>query len=339
MQTQNTKIEISTWSIVKLLLLVVSLFFLYYIRNVVAIVFVVVILVAGFTPFINSLVKQKIPRIFSVVILYLLIFALLTLIIYIIIPPLVQELSSLASNLGYYSSRFNSFNSTLSSTFFKGKNILDLSGQYVTQFSGGVVGTVTTVFGGAASALTVLVLTFYILAEQDSIEKFILTFVPANKKHHAIAIYNKISLKLGSWLRGQLVLAIIIGITSYIILSILGIKYALALAILAGILEIVPIVGPIVAGLAAIFITFVTGGAWWQILAIAISYLVVQQLESHFLVPKMMGKAVGLSPIIIIIALLIGGSVGGIVGAILAIPIAAGISVIVQEWSTIKNIE
>lgn len=331
--------EISTWSIMKFFLFIIGLFFLYYIKNVVALIFIVIILVAGFTPFVNWLVSLKVPRVLAVVILYLLILLIMSLFVYIIIPPLSEQISNVSNNLTFYSQKINALNINYSQLFFEGKDFLTVIGNSLSNVSGGVVKTATSIFGGVASALTVLVLTFYILVEQDSIEKFILAFVPKTKHKHSLHIYNQISFKLGSWLQGQLSLAFIIGISAYVILSILGIKYALMLAVIAGILEIVPIIGPILSGVIAVSIAYLTGAQWWQIISIAISYTAVQQIESQFLVPKMMGKAVGLSPIIIIIALMIGGEIGGILGAILAIPIAAGISVLIQEFSINKKID
>lgn len=332
-------IEISTWTIAKFFLFILGLFFLYYIRNVVAFIFIVVILVAGFTPFVNWLVKLRIPRVIAVVILYFLIFVFFTFVIYLIIPPIIEQVTLLSTNINFYSEKLQNININISELLFQGRDVLSFVGNSLSQVSGGVFRSFLSLFGSAAAALTVFVLTFYILVQEDSIEKFILSLFPKKQQNHALAIYNKISIKLGKWLRGQLVLALIIGFTSYIILRILGIQYALSLAFLAGILEIVPIIGPIIAGLVVIGVAYLTGAAWWQIISIAISYVIVQQLEAHFLVPKMMGKAIGLSPIIVIIALMIGAQIGGIIGAVLAIPIAAGILVVIQQWPNLKKIK
>lgn len=339
MPNKNQAIDISTWSIIKFFLFILGMFFLYYIRNVVAFIFIVIILVAGFTPFINWLVRKKIPRVLAVVILYILIFCFFAFIIYLIIPPMVEQIFLISTNISFYSEKLQDIHINVSNFLFQGKDILSFIGNSLSQIEGGVFNSFLTIFGSAATAITVFILTFYILVQEDSIENFILSFVPKKQQHHALGIYDKISVKLGNWLRGQIVLAVIIGFTSYIILRILGIQYSLSLAFLAGILEIVPIIGPIIAGLAAIIIAYLTGAAWWQIIAIAISYVVVQQIEAQFLVPKMMGKAVGLSPIIVIISLMIGAEIGGIIGAVLAIPIAAGILVVIQEWPNLKKIK
>lgn len=339
MSNKKVTIEISTWTIVKFFLFILGLFFLYYIRNVVAFIFIVVILVAGFLPLVKWLVSKKIPRILSVLVIYLMLFGLFAFIIYLIIPPIIEQTDILSTNINTYSDQLKSVNINISELLFQGKDVLSVVGNSLSQVSGGVFQSFLALFGSAVTAMTVLVLTFYILVQEDSIENFILSMFPKKQRHHALAIYNKVSKKLGNWLRGQMLLALIIGFTSYIILRILGIQYSLSLAFLAGVLEIVPIIGPIIAGLVALGIAYITGAAWWQIISIAIAYMIVQQLEAQFLVPKVMGKAVGLSPIIVIIALMIGAEVAGIMGAVLAIPIAAGILVVINEWPNLKKIK
>lgn len=330
------RVEITGWSFAKLLILILGLFFLYYIRSVVALIFVVVILVAGFTPFIVSLEKYKIPRILAITILYLIIFALIGFLVYLVIPPVIEQVTNIMLNFSYYQDKINDVNLGSITGYFAAENNFQIITNILSKLGGGIFDSISNIFGGAASALTVVVLTFYILSERDSIEKFIFTFVPKDKKDHALKVYQKISLKLGNWLRGQLILAITIGVACYIVLSILGVPYALTLAVLAGTMEIVPIIGPIVSGIAAGLVALVVGELW-QVFAIVVAYIAIQQAESNFLVPKLMGKAVGLSPIIIIIALMIGGILGGIVGAILAIPVAAGVSVVMQEWPNLTG--
>lgn len=335
-ENSTQRVEITGWSFAKLLLLILGLVFLFYIRNIVALIFVVVILVAGFSPFIKSLEKHKVPRVLAIVILYLIIFAFIGFLVYLVIPPVINQVSNFALNSSYYQNKLNNINLESFIGVFSAENNLQFVTNILSKLTGGVFNSIINIFGGAAAALTVFVLTFYILLERDSIEKFIFTFMPHDKKEHALKVYNKISTKLGNWLRGQLILAVTIGVSCYIVLSILGIPYALALAVLAGVLEIVPIIGPIVAGVAAGLVALIVGEAW-QVFAIIIAYIAIQQAEAHFLVPKLMGKAVGLSPVIIIIVLTIGAVLGGIIGALLAIPVAAGVSVVIQEWPNLTG--
>ncbi len=131
---------------------------------------------------------------------------------------------------------------------------------------------------------------------------------------------GRIELKLGGWLRGQIILMLIIGISTYIGLTLLGVEYALALAVIAGILEIVPIIGPILSAIPALIVAFtVSPIAGFGVIGL---YILIQQLENHLVVPKVMQKAVGFNPLVTIIVLMIGGNLLGLMGAILAIPIA-----------------
>jgi len=336
---KNNRIEISSWTIINFFLLSLAFLFIYYIRDVVALIFIMIILVAGLSPFVNYLTAKKIPKLLSVIIVYLCIFLFLSFIIYLVIPPLVSQINVISTNFDYYSSQVSLLTFNISELKLQSQSLFDIINQNLSKIGGSFVTSMLAIFGSAASAITVMVLTFYILLEQDSIEKFILTFVPRNHHNKTLTIYRRISSKLGNWMRGQALLAIIIGFASYIVLSILGIKYALALAVLAGILEIIPIIGPILAGITALIVAYFTGSSWITILLTAVSYLAIQQLENQFLVPKIMGKAVGLSPIIIIIALMIGAKLGGVIGAVLAIPVAAAVSVVVQQWSDLKKID
>ena len=141
-------------------------------------------------------------------------------------------------------------------------------------------------------------------------------------------LVNKIEGKVGAWVRGQLVLMLLVGVTTYIALLILGVPYALPLAIVAGLLKAIPVIGPIIAAIPAILVAFVHSA----VLAIAVLalYILVEQITDNFISPLLMAKAVDLSPLVIIFALLVGGMLFGIVGALLAVP-AAGIAQVIFE--------
>lgn len=330
-ENNKVKIDVSTKTLFKVLLFVLAVFFLYYIRRVIVLLFAVIIIVAVLSPLVGYLTKRKVPQILAVLVAYILVFGILGLIIYIIVPPLIHQITNVSSNLPYYIDKLSILNINISDYIdFSRYNLSQISSS-LSRISGGVIDSVIAIFGGVASAITVIVLSFYLLLERESLKEFIFSFIPEDKKEWLLKTSRKVFHKLGGWARGQLILAVTIGVVCYIVLRIIGVPYSLLLAILAGLLEIVPIVGPIVAGVVAALVAMVTG-TWWQVLAIIISYTLIQQLENHFLVPNIMSKYVGFSPVIIIIALLIGAELGGIVGAILAIPIAAAGIVVTREW-------
>jgi predicted PurR-regulated permease PerM len=149
------------------------------------------------------------------------------------------------------------------------------------------------------------------------------------KQVKAMRIVRKAEEKLGGWLRGQLALSLIIGLAAYILLSALNIPYALPLAVLAGIMEVVPVIGPIVSAIPAILIAYIS--APFSAIWVALGYFVIQQLENHLVVPQVMKYSVGLNPLVVILAVAIGGRLLGISGALLAVPITVVVQIIIEE--------
>ncbi|MFA5157868.1 MAG: AI-2E family transporter [Patescibacteria group bacterium] len=329
----KVKFEITTWTIVKLFLVAAGFYFLYLVRDIVALVFIVLILVSTFSPVIKSW-QQTIGRLASIFLLVLLVVASLVGVFYIIIPPLVNQISELALSLPDYIANTNfsalrNYTSEIKSGLQSLSSNLGSVTSNIYSFTAGLI-------GGVFTLLMIFVLTFYILLDEDDVKRFISSIFAPEHKEAAVGVINKIASKIGSWFRGQLLLGLVIFVIDYIGLSIIGIPYALVLALIAGILEIVPTVGPIIAGItAALFALTISP---WKALFVLIYYFAVQLVENNVLVPKIMQKAVGISPAVIIIAILIGAKLMGVVGAILAIPLAASVSVLILEWPTINKI-
>jgi len=193
--------------------------------------------------------------------------------------------------------------------------------------------TIGGFFTGLASILLVAALTFYMVVEEDAIKKMLRHVAPDEYQPFLSRLFSRIREKLGLWLRGQLVLSITVGLLYYIGLTILGVDYAAVLGLLAGVMELVPYIGPLIVGVIAIFLTFTQSGTLLQPLLVLGLLAVIQWCENNLLVPKIMQKAVGLNPIISIVALLVGARLAGIVGAILAIPVATALSVFVYEMT------
>lgn len=328
----NTKLEISTWTFVKFFGVIIGFWLLYAVRDILVLLFIVLILVAAFKPGVQFLVNNKIPRILAAVIIYFLILLGVSLIIYIVVPPIVEQIRELANNLPFLIAKFTPTYQVIAERTAESQNILSTLSSQLQKLTSGFLSATLTLFGGIISALTVFVLSFYLLIEERGVEKFIALSIPLHHKERFIRILNKIDEKIGNWLRGQVVLSLIIGILDFVALTLIGIPYALTLAVLGGLLEIVSFVGPLVSLVLAALIALTTGSILKVILAIAI-YLIIQQIENQLIVPKLMSRAVGLSPIIIILALLIGAKLGGTLGAVIAVPLAAVISVVSAEYT------
>jgi len=200
------------------------------------------------------------------------------------------------------------------------------------QFAGTIFSKIFNVLSGLVALLIVCVVTFYMVVEEGVIKKAIHSMAP-QKYHESIDdLTAKIQKKIGLWLRGQFILCFIIFVLCFIGLTVLGVKYALILALFAGLTEFVPILGPILGSIPAIFVAF----NQTPILALFVFllYFLVQRMENDFLVPTVMQKAVGVNPLVSIIALLIGGKLGGIVGVLLAIPVVTVIGVVLDFFTS-----
>jgi predicted PurR-regulated permease PerM len=329
MNDRKITVDVSVASLVKIVIFILVLWILYLVRDIIVLLFVVGIITIALEPFVEKLEKDGVPRSFSVIVLYLALLTIVGLAVYFIVPPVASQIGELTINLPYYASKINEINL---SYLFPLSDVLENISSQLSGAATSVVTTLVSIFGGVVSAIVVFALTYYSLVEKEGLRRLITLIIPVAHKNKLYNTIQKVSEKLGNWLRGQLVLMLTVGVLDGVIFASLGIRYALTLALLAGLLEIVPVVGPIVAALVVVFVAFSSGVAIWKILLLVILFVAVQQLENHVLVPKIMQKAVGLSPVVVIIAILIGSKLLGIGGAILAVPVAAGVQVFIAEF-------
>lgn len=327
----HTKYEITTWSIIKVILVILAFYVLYTLRDVAALLFVVMVLVATFSPLVESWSK-KITRPGAVIAILLLVLAVVAAAISLIIPPLVSQTVQLVQNVPDYINKVPLIRENLPQIKDGLKNLTSQAGS----ISSGFISFTTGVFGGVVAIVTGLVMFTYLLLDEKGLKKTLLSFFPERKHDLATMIYKKVADKAGNWLRGQMSLGLIIGVIDLIGLLIIGVPYALTLAVLSGLLEIVPTIGPIISGTLAALLALSVSPV--KAIIVVLLYILVQQLENTLIVPKVMQKAVGLSPVIIIIAILSGAKLYGVTGVILSIPITATIMVLIQEWPSVKSL-
>lgn len=331
-------IDLSIFSIIKFFLVVIALYFLYIIKDVLAILFVSIILASAVDPWVDRLEKIKFPRWLSILLIYVVLLLIFAVVIILIIPPLVTQVTQLALSFPAYTEKLSEVFNTVRN-FSLSHGLATSFGNSVNSIQGGissaaqsVFSTVFGVFGGILSFIIILVIVFYMTVEENAVKRSMAIFVPRRYEKFTLGLVNKVQAKIGSWLKGQLLLCLIVGLMSYIGLLILGVNYALILALVAGIGELIPFVGQFTSAALAIFLTFTQSPI--KALFVFILYVVIQQFENNFIVPKVMQRAVGLNPILILVALLIGAQIGGVLGLLLAIPVATSINVIVTEvWA------
>lgn len=317
------KVEVSHKTIVFTVVFLLSLWLLFYIRDIIMQFFVALLIMAILNPLVTMLSRFRVPRALSIILTYLLVFGLFGASLAGVVPNLIDQTTGFADNLPTYLSSLgvgNLISEQLSNQLLS--QIGSIPAQVV-RLSVSIVSNVLTV-------LFVLIFAFYLLLARDRLDDQLSYFFGDEKKLEVRRVIDSLEVRLGGWARGELGLMVLVGATNYIGLSLLGIPFAVSLAILAGLLEIVPYIGPIVAGTLATIIGLsispVTG------LAVAAMAFLIQQIENYVFVPKIMEKSVGVNPIVSILALTIGFRLFGFVGVLIAIPMVITLQVLSEEY-------
>lgn len=332
MATQD--ISISTKTIFKILAILFLVYLLYLVKEVFALFFVALVLSAAFDPMIDWLQIKKIPRSISILVVYAVVLLIVGVAVYLLGGRVVFELKALATSFPHYFERITStWNINVD---LQNLPISETINSSLKDIVGGLKGTTTQIFGflnsffgGVLNFLMVLVLTFYMTVYEKDMKVFVNSVTPKKNQKYINALIHQMKHRMGFWLRGQLILSIIIFLLTFVGLSILGIKYALILALVAGIFEIVPFIGPLLSAIPAIFFGFTQGTT--EGVLVAVLYIVVQQVENNIIVPKVMGKSTGMNPLVVMLSILAGAQLYGIVGALLAVPVATALSVYVES--------
>lgn len=329
----SVTVHISSLSLLKILVVLLVLAFLYIVWDVVILLFVSLIFAASLGPAVNWLEAKKIPRSGAILLIYSAVLLFLAGVIALLIPPITEQIGQLAANFPFYYERLQRFfgGANVPATVAQGlQQNLQSFGDTISSYTSSVFTAVSGLFGGVLTLILVLVLTYYFSVRKDGIKNLLQSVTPLKYQKYAMNLLMRIQDKLGLWLRGQLLLSGIIFLVTLIGLLILDVHYALVLALIAGITEAIPMIGPIIGAIPAIALAFIQSPLKAGL--VIIMYIVVQQLESNLIVPKVMQRAVGLNPVVVIVAILLGGKLAGVLGAVLAIPVATAAMVVARDW-------
>ncbi len=322
--------NISTLTIVKIILTLLILYFTYLMWDVLVLIIMAIILSVLIDPLADRFEKKKIPRTLAVLLVYIILLSLVALIIVLIIPPLTAQFQQLTDNLPNYWERLKSMGAHDLLAKYDLSALQNSFKSIETNLTQGIFSGLGGIFGGVVSFFLILVLTFYMVVEEKELKNIARSLIPVHYQPYLFQVASRMKGKMSAWLKGQLILCLIIGLAVFIGLSILGVKYALVLGLIAGFLEIIPYVGPWVAAALAIFIAL--GQAPMLALFVLILFVIIQWTENNLLVPKVMQKAVGLNPIISILAVITGAKLAGFLGVLFAIPIASALSILLQDF-------
>ena len=346
--------ESAAWRVVSRAILftiavLIGLWLLGQLTSVVVRIILAVILAAGMKPVVDRLTHRSLrrkgwwtpPRGLVVLVVYLLTIMLVVTAGGLILQVVVVEVQNLVNGVPAYAPRIVSYVNDILDLVPGGREML--AGFDLTAQLSGFVTRIFSVFSqaivvfqyalglvsGLLDVLMILLLALYITTDGPMIAGYLRAFLPPDRHRQASRITGRIFVRLGGWVSGQILLCVIIGFVSWVGLTLIGVPYAVVLALVAGMMEAVPNVGPIIAAVPAVIVAALYSP--WKALFVALLYLLIQQLENYIIVPRVMSKAVELHPLAVLLALMIGGELMGVLGAVLSVPVAAAISVVVDE--------
>lgn len=329
-KTPEVVFLISLKSILTILAIVGGLYVAYLLTEVIIMLFFAFIIASATLPMVRVMVDRKFPKGLAITLVYLVatlvIFGLLTL----VVGPTISEFAELAERVPEIIESFGSqvsgielmgYSVTKTQVVDMGTNLVNTFSADFASFGTSAVVQLFNIGGGILTLVSVVILSVFIVGDHDNfVDSLLLRFVDDEQRRRVRELVLEVEQKLGKWLMGQGTLSLIIATMVYILLRLLDLPFALPLAMLAGLLESIPNLGPIFSSIPAIIIGFFTGGLWGGLLTMA-GYAVIQQLENTFIVPKVLGNAVGLNAIVVMVGVIAGYALGGPIGALLAVPV------------------
>lgn len=337
-------ISISTGTVLKITLIAALAWLLYELRHLVLLVLTAVVISTALAPLVRKLMRITRSRILAVIAVYLTMIAIFFMVIFFFVPSVMADVSDFIVSIPTYLSTLehigvlDQYSSLLGLAPPSQLSVTDLfagvrdslSVQGVSAGMSNAVHFASTVFSSVFSFVLIIVFSFYFTVLETGVDDFLEVVVPKRHQKYVVGLWKRSQHKIGLWLQGQLLLAFIMGVLVFLGLSILGVPHALVLSLIASCLEIIPVFGPILAALPAVAIAFTDGGLSLGLLTIAL-YVIAQQFENHLIYPLVVTRVVGVPPLMVILALLVGAHLAGILGIILSVPVAATIRELVSD--------
>lgn len=357
-------VKINSGTIARTFVIAFMFLLLWQLRDLVLVILSAIVIASATEPATKFLMKYRFNRLASVILTYVTVSTLFFASIYFILPPVLGDLSSFLSTVPDYVSSSEQIKqvangeisdtagklSTLSDDLgvsqnafsglvekFNGKDSSQIAGlssivdiinnvkDALSNVSSSFTGILSLIFGGVFSFIIIVVLSFYFAVQEDGISNFLRVIIPDKHEEYVISLWTRTRNKIGFWMQGQILLALLVGVLTYLGLTILGVKNALLFALLAAVFEIIPLFGPILSALLPTVSAFVDSGLTSALLVIGL-FVIIQQFENHLIYPLVVKKIVGVPPIFVVISLIAGIKIAGFLGILLAIPVAAALT-------------
>jgi len=343
--SRDIEIQISTGTVLRALFIIVGAAVLWYLRDIALIVLTSIVLASAFEPMIRGLMKRKIPRVVSLVLIYLFGGVFLVSIMYFFVPAFLNDVQQISRILPEVVETIGVWD-PLQGGSVATEVLRNATQQGATQAvstadvsatldalkqgieKGGALQTFSVFFGGLLSFVLIIVLSFYFAVQERGIEGFLRLIAPVRSRAYIVDLWHRSQQKIGLWFQGQLLLGLLVGVLVFLGLTILGVPSAFFLAVTAAIFEIIPVFGPILAAVPAAVLAYTHGlvfvdAGLTAMLFIILFYFIIQQFESHLIYPLVVRKVIGIPPVLVILALVIGAKVAGFLGILLSVPLTA----------------
>jgi predicted PurR-regulated permease PerM len=335
-------ISLDSSTILRTILFAALAVVVYELLHVVLVVLTATVLASAFEPGVSFMEKYNIPRILSVILIYVMAIGAVVVFSIFFLPPVIDNISRLVTQAPEYIRSLQLESSFLAEHIGTVSDPLSLS-EISTRLQSislentqDLFGIVSTVFGGVLNFFLILTLSFYLSVRRNGVRDFLQLVVPTRHEDYVIDLWERTRIKIGKWLQGQFVLMVLVGLLVYAGLKLLSVPNAALLAVLAGAFEIVPILGPILSAVPAISVAGLNGGLSLALMTTGM-FIIVQQIENNIIHPLVFNQVVGLSPVVVILSIVVGGQLAGFLGILLAVPLAAGIMEFADDVNEVKH--
>jgi predicted PurR-regulated permease PerM len=341
-KSSNAHVSISTGTIIRFFLVALAFYLFWFLREIFLVLLTAIIIASFVESGIPYFKKFKINRVLAVVILYICTILLLALLFYLFAPLLITEIYNFSVFLSSYLPNSPIINYFSNDAFGGAKDIVNnlshslslttlvsTSNAFISNLSGGLFQVLSVAFGSIFNVVLIVLISFYLSIQENGIENFLRIIFPLEHEEYVVDLWKRSRRKIALWMKGQMLLGVLIAILTYLMLSLLGIKYALLLALIAGVMELIPY-GILIALIPAVYFSYLSGGIG-SALMVAGAYIILHQFEVFLFSPLVIKNVVGISPLVVILAALIGFKLGGFWGLVLAIPVSVFIMELVND--------
>lgn len=347
-KSSHNVVSISSSTILRVIVILFGVYILWVLRDLILVILTSIVIASFVESAVPRFKKIHIGRVFGVVIIYVLSIASLALLFYLFAPLLITEVYNFANFISHYAPGIDFLNYFNNQAFSGAKDIvanlsqgmsvgtlLETSRAFIVNLSSGFFTTLSVAFGSIFNVILIVIISFYLSIQENGIENFLRIVLPIRHEEYVVDLWQRTRRKIALWMRGQLLLGVLIAILTYLVLAILNIQYALLLAIIAGVMELIPY-GILIALVPAVSFSYLSGGLSTALEVLG-AYLIIHQFEIYLFSPLVIKKVTGLSPLIIILSVLIGLELGGFWGLVLSIPGAVLFMEIISDIEKHKN--